>query len=39
LQSRKELFGEVVIRNDRYSTKETYLHEFAVEVTLVTPAR
>ncbi len=39
LQSRKELFGEVVIRNDRYSTKETYLHEFTVEVTLVAPTR
>ena len=39
LQSRKELFGEAVIRNDRYSTKEPYLHEFEVEVTLATPAR
>ena len=38
LQSRKELFGDVVIRNDRYSTKETYLHEFVVEVTLAAPA-
>ncbi|MFZ4395504.1 MAG: type IV pilus assembly protein PilM [Kiritimatiellia bacterium] len=39
LQSRKDLFGEVVIRNDRYSTKETYLHEFVVEVTLAPPAK
>jgi type IV pilus assembly protein PilM len=39
LQSRKDLFGDVVIRNDRYSTKETYLHEFAVEVTIAAPAR
>ena len=38
LQSRKELFGDVVIRNDRYSTKETYLHEFTVEVTLAAHA-
>ena len=38
LQSRKGMFSEVVIRNDRYSTKETYLHEFAVEVTLTPPA-
>ena len=39
LQTRRELFGEVVIRNDRYSTKETYLHEFSVEVTLAPAAR
>ena len=39
LQSRKELFSEVVIKNDRYSAKETYLHEFTVEVTLAAPAR
>ena len=39
LLSRKELFSEVVIRNDRYSTKETYLHEFSVEMTLATQAR
>ena len=39
LLSRKELFSDVVIRNDRYSTKETYLHEFSVEMTLATQAR
>lgn len=39
LQSRRDLFSEAVIRNDRYSAKETYLHEFAVEVTLAAPAR
>ena len=39
IQSRRDLFSEAVIRNDRYSAKETYLHEFAVEVTLAAPAR
>ena len=39
IQSRRDLFSEAVIRKDWYLTKETYLHEFAVEVTLAAPAR
>ena len=39
LLSQPELFREVTIRNDRYSTRETYLHEFTVEVTLTASLR
>ena len=39
LQRQPELFREVTIRNDRYSTRETYLHEFTVEVTLTASLR
>ena len=41
LQNRKDLFAEVQILNDqncRYTTKESYLHEFKVEMTLAASA-